>query len=64
LGGVEIAILDCIGFIGHFLQLFHRLRTNFLDEYQKLVLEEPASAVSQPLKEAFLTLRKVMEGAK
>lgn len=64
LGGVEIAILDCIGFIRHFLQLFHRLRTNFLDEYQELVLEEPASAVSHTLKEAFLTLRKAMEGAK
>jgi hypothetical protein len=35
-----------------------------LDEYQKLVLEEPDSAVSHTLKEAFLTLRKAMEGAK
>lgn len=64
LGGVEIAILNCIGFIGHFLHLFHRLRTDFLDEYQKLVLEEQESAVSHTLKEAFLTLRKSMEGAK
>lgn len=64
LGGVEIAILGCLGFIGHFLHLFHRLRTDFLDEYQKLVLEEPVSAVSHTLKEAFLTLRKAMEGAK
>src|SRR3972149_5338890 len=25
-GGTEIAILDCIGFLRHFLHLFHRLR--------------------------------------
>jgi hypothetical protein len=64
LGGVEIAILDCLDFIAYFLHLFHRLRTEFLDEYQKLVLEEPESAVSHTLKEAFLTLRKAAEGAK
>jgi DNA adenine methylase len=64
MGGVEIVILGCLGFIGHFLHLFHRLRTDFLDEYQKLVLEEPDSAVSHTLKEAFLTLRKAAEGAK
>jgi DNA adenine methylase len=64
LGGVEIAILGCLGFIGHFLHLFHRLRTDFLDEYQKLVLQEPDTAVNHTLKEAFLTLRKAAEGAK
>lgn len=64
LGGVEIAILDCMGFLFHFLHLFHRLRTEFLDEYQRLVLAEPDSAVSHTLKETFLTLRKAMEGAK
>jgi hypothetical protein len=64
LGGVEIAILGCMGFLFHFLHLFHRLRTDFLDEYQKLVLAEPESAVSHTLKETFLTLRKAMEGAK
>jgi DNA adenine methylase len=63
LDGVEITILDCLGFLGHFLSLFHRLRTEFLDEYQKLVLKEPDSAVSHTLKEAFLTLRKAAEGA-
>src|SRR6266481_2402893 len=56
-GGVEIAILDCIGFLRHFLHLFHRLRKDFLDQYQVLVLREPDSAVSQALKEAFLALR-------
>ncbi len=60
-GGVEIAILDCIGFLRHFLHLFHRLRKTFLDRYQRLVLTEPASAVSQPLKEAFLALRAAAE---
>lgn len=60
-GGTEIAILDCLGFIRHFLHLFHRLRINFLDAYQELVLIEPESAVNQPLKEAFLTLRQAAE---
>jgi hypothetical protein len=59
--GTEIAILGCIGFVRHFLHLFHRLRTTFLDCYQELVLHEPDSAVSQPLKEAFLTLRQAAE---
>ena len=58
---VEIAVLDCIGFINHFLHFFHRFRTSFLDHYQQLVLDEPTSAVSQPLKEAFLSLRRVAE---
>ena len=62
-GGVEIAILDCIGFLRHFLHLFHRLRKTFLDHYQRLVLTEPASAVSQPLKEAFLALRAAAESS-
>jgi len=62
-GGVEIAILDCIGFLRHFLHLFHRLRKDFLDQYQALVLREPDSAVSQALKEAFLALRQAAESA-
>jgi DNA adenine methylase len=60
-GGIEIVVLDCIGFLRHFLHLFHRLRRQFLEEYQKLVLAEPESAVSQPLKEAFLSLRQAAE---
>ncbi|MCD4650204.1 MAG: restriction endonuclease, SacI family [Candidatus Cloacimonetes bacterium] len=59
--GVEVAIFDCIGFIRHFLHFFHRKRTLFLENYQKLVLKEPDSAVNQPLKEALLILRKVAE---
>lgn len=62
-GGVEIAILDCIGFLRHFLHLFHRLRKDFLDQYQALVLREADSAVSQGLKEAFLALRQAAESA-
>ncbi|GJQ27157.1 MAG: DNA methyltransferase [Phycisphaerae bacterium] len=61
LGGVEIAILDCIGFLRHFLHLFHRLRTDFLDAYQELVLAQPESGVNQALKEAFLALRKAAQ---
>jgi hypothetical protein len=60
-GGTEIAILDCIGFLRHFLHLFHRVRLDYLNAYQNLVLTEPDSAVSQTLKEAFLALRQVAE---
>jgi DNA adenine methylase len=62
-GGVEMVVLDCIGFLRHFLHLFHRLRTHFLEEYQRLVLNEPESAVGQPLKEAFLALRQAAESS-
>jgi DNA adenine methylase len=60
--GVEFAVLDCIGFIRHFLHFFHRQRNEFLNIYQFMVLSEPISAVSQALKEAFLALRRVAEG--
>ncbi len=59
--GIEFAILDCVGFLRHFLHLFHRVRQDFLNAYQSLVLAEPESAVSQPVKELFLTLRRVTE---
>jgi len=59
--GIEFVILDCIGFLRHFLHLFHRLRGEFLEAYQRLLLAEPDSAVSQPLKEAFLALRQAIE---
>ena len=61
LGGVEIAILDCLSFLRHFLHLFHRIRADFLNKYQALVLGEPESGVNQALKEAFLALRKAAE---
>ncbi len=59
--GVEVAILDCLGFLCNFLHLFHRSRVRFLDGYQELVLAEPESAVRQSLKESFLTLRRAAE---
>ena len=59
--GVEIAVLDCIGFLRHFLHLFHRIRADYLNTYQELILKEPDSAVSQTLKEAFLALRQAAE---
>ncbi len=59
--GTEIAILDCIGFLRHFLHLFHRVRVDYLKAYQTLVLNEPDSAVNQTLKEAFLALRQSAE---
>ena len=55
--GVEFVILDCLGFLRHFLHFFHRSRTEFLNAYQVLVLTEPNSSVGQPLKEAFLAFR-------
>jgi hypothetical protein len=63
-GGIEIVVLDCLSFLRHFLHLFHRLRSQFLEAYQQLVLAEPESAVSQPLKEAFLALRQAAESAR
>jgi hypothetical protein len=60
-GGIEFVILDCIDFLRHFLHLFHRLRVQFLDNYQKLVIEEPESSVRQELKEALLVLRQAAE---
>ena len=59
--GIEFVILDCMAFIRHFLHFFHRHRTAFLEYYQQLVLAEPHSSVSQPLKEAFLALRQASE---
>jgi len=59
--GTEIAIIGCMDFLRHFLHLFHRIRTDYLNAYQALVLSEPDSAVNQSLKEAFLTFRKVAE---
>lgn len=60
-GGIEFVILDCIGFVRHYLHLFHRLRADFLQEYQSLILAEPESSVSQPVKEAFLSMRQAAE---
>jgi len=62
-GGIECVILDCMAFIRHFLHLFHRIRMEFLESYQRLLLAEPESAVRQPLKEAFLALRLAAESA-
>ena len=59
--GVEVAVLDCISFLRHFLHFFHRVRIEFLDAYQALVLAEPDSAVEPPLKEVFLSLRQAAE---
>lgn len=62
-GGVEFVILDCISFLRHFLHLFHRLRGVYLNAYQEVLLLDPESAVSQPLKEAFLAMRQAAESA-
>ncbi|HST50992.1 MAG TPA: hypothetical protein VLJ61_03195 [Pyrinomonadaceae bacterium] len=59
--GVEFVILDCLGFLRHFLHLFYRVRMQFLEAYQTLLMNEPDSAVNPPLKEAFLALRLATE---
>lgn len=59
--GVEFVVLDCIGFLRHFLHFFYRTRMQFLEAYQNLVMNEPDSAVNPSLKEAFLALRLAME---
>lgn len=61
--GIEFSILDCMGFLEHFLYLFYRLRTPYINAYQELLLNEPESSVRQELKEVFLTLRKAAESA-
>jgi DNA adenine methylase len=60
-GGIEIVILDCISFLRHFLHLFSRLRMDFLEAYQHLLITQSDSAVSQALKEAFLSLRQATQ---
>lgn len=60
-GGIEFVILDCVSFIRHFLHFFHRIRMEYLEAYQELLLAEPDSAVRQELKEAFLALRRAAE---
>lgn len=59
--GIEFVILDCIGFLRHFLHLFYRIRMQFLEAYQTLLMREPDSAISPSLKEAFLALRLATE---
>ena len=60
-GGIEFMILNCVDFVRHFLHMFHRIRSKYLDKYQELVLSEPESSVNQNLKEIFLNLRIVAE---
>lgn len=59
--GIEFMVLDCVTFLRHFLHFFHRIRINYLECYQNLLLAEPDSSVSQYLKEAFLSLRLAAE---
>lgn len=60
-GGIEFVILDCLGFMKHFLHFFHRFRRGFLESYQRLMLNEPDSAIPSVVKEAWLAMRQVAE---
>jgi hypothetical protein len=60
-GGREISILDCLSFARYFLHFFYRRRLEFVNTYQKLILEQPDSAVPQSLKESWLALRQAAE---
>lgn len=62
-GGIEFVVLDCTSFLRHFLHLFYRLRLQFLEVYQELVLGENESAVRSSLKETLLALRLAAESA-
>ncbi|RKZ56222.1 MAG: DNA methyltransferase [Candidatus Parabeggiatoa sp. nov. 2] len=62
-GGIEFVIVDCIGFLRHFLHLFHRIRSDFLEIYQTQILEESDNSISQPVKEAFLAMRQAAEAS-
>jgi len=59
--GIEVAVLDCVEFLRHFLLLFYRLRMQFLAHYQAFVLAEPDTAVRQELKVALLAMRQATE---
>jgi DNA adenine methylase len=59
--GIEFVLLNCVGFLRHFLHLFYRIRMRFLESYQALLMSEPDSAVNPTLKEAFLALRVATE---
>jgi len=59
--GTEFVVLDCIGFLRHFLHLFYRIRMQFLEAYQSMLMSEQDSAVNPSLKEAFLALRVATE---
>lgn len=61
--GIEFIILDCMGFIRHFLHLFHRLRMDFLNAYQEILFAESNRAVRPALKVTFLALRRLYESA-
>jgi DNA adenine methylase len=57
---IEVAVLDCIGFVRHFLHLFHGWRTEYLREYEGMLLAEPESAVSHGVKAFFFSCKRVM----
>ncbi|MGB1286529.1 MAG: restriction endonuclease, SacI family [Aggregatilineales bacterium] len=59
--GTEFVLLNCIEFTRYFLHLFHWLRLDFLNHYQRLVLSEPGSGVNPALKEVLLVLRHTAE---
>ncbi len=59
--GTEVAVLDYLGFVRHFLHFFHRYRGEFLDAYRDLVLAEPASAVPHTLKMGLLALLRDLD---
>jgi hypothetical protein len=62
-GGTEVVVLDCIGFMRHYLHFFHRKRSEFLENYQKLLIAQTDSAVRPALKEAWLALRFASESS-
>lgn len=62
-GGMEMMVLDVKAYVRHILHFLHRHRGIFLDAYQQQMMNEPDSAVSRAVKEAFLAMRHAAEDA-
>jgi DNA adenine methylase len=59
--GIEMAVLDCLGFTRHFLHLFFPFRLQFISNLTKLLMEEPDSSLNHAVKEYYLTLLNVLQ---
>ncbi|GAB6077272.1 restriction endonuclease, SacI family [Desulfurobacterium crinifex] len=57
--GVEMTILDCLGFTRHFLHLFFPFRLMFINNLTEFVMREPDSSVSHALKEYYISLLNI-----
>ena len=54
--GIEMTVLDCLGFTRHFLHLFFPFRHKFVDNLTKLIMAEPDSSINYAIKERYISL--------